>query len=177
MKKLIFVGVVFVLLLTGCGVSKEEYESLTAAKNSADKRVTQLENELKDMKKESLTVEKMYERFNDNLTKDINLAKAYLVILNGNYSLYDETRQANDKYDELTSEKSGLYEKITLGEFSRLKVGMSFEQVSAVIGSPGVVLDETGDSKIVTFEGSLYGSSATISFKDGKLFVKSQIGL
>jgi hypothetical protein len=69
-------------------------------------------------------------------------------------------------------------------EFDQIQNGMTYEEVTAIIGGPGEVVSEVGDkgSDFYTVmykydgEGSL-GANANLMFQGGKLNAKSQFGL
>lgn len=177
LKKVLSIAMVCVLIvLTGCGVSKKDYDSAVSAKEAADKRVTDLEQQLKEVKDNSLTIDELYERFNSYIAKDLHLAEAYLIILNGDYPEINETEKANKRYDEVTIVNSSLPNGITLGEFSRLKVGMDYEQVKEIVGDGGEVLSELGDNQFYSFTGAVRGTRALISFANGTIETKKWMG-
>lgn len=73
---------------------------------------------------------------------------------------------------------------ITKAEFDKIENGMTYEEVSKIIGGPGEVLSETGqkgDSLYTVMymwegEGST-GANANFMFQGGKLQSKAQMGL
>ena len=71
---------------------------------------------------------------------------------------------------------------ISKGEFDQITTGMTYEQVTAIVGGPGEVSSESEvlgiKTTIYSFkgEGSI-GANAVISFQDGKVLIKSQVGL
>jgi outer membrane protein assembly factor BamE (lipoprotein component of BamABCDE complex) len=73
---------------------------------------------------------------------------------------------------------------ITKAEFDEIQNGMSYDQVSKIIGGPGEVMSEVGTKGEQFYtvmymykgEGSL-GSNANLMFQDGKLNTKAQFGL
>lgn len=75
--------------------------------------------------------------------------------------------------------------KITLEEFNRIETGMTYEQVTDIIGGEGTVLSEadiTGNPEykttIYTWEGSgSLGANANVTFQGGKVVSKAQFGL
>jgi hypothetical protein len=78
-------------------------------------------------------------------------------------------------------------ETITKAEFELLKTGMTYDEVSKIIGGPGELLSESGTKGgtdldihitmyMYTGEGSL-GANANAMFQDEKLINKAQMGL
>ncbi len=73
---------------------------------------------------------------------------------------------------------------ITKAEFDQIKSGMTYEEVTQIIGGPGTVLSESGNpgEKLHTViyqyegEGSL-GANANMAFQGNKLQNKAQMGL
>ena len=72
-------------------------------------------------------------------------------------------------------------QKITLEKFNRLENGMTYEQVVNIIGEEGTLSTESSygkeSFKIYYWKAANGISNATISFSNGKLTAKSQIGL
>ncbi|HBP63947.1 MAG TPA: hypothetical protein DD730_06685 [Desulfosporosinus sp.] len=75
--------------------------------------------------------------------------------------------------------------EISMDEFNLIKNGMTYEQVTSIIGSPGEMVSETGTpgSQFYTAkyhfkgDGGLWSANAELMFKDGKLNSKTQKGL
>jgi len=80
--------------------------------------------------------------------------------------------------------------EMSMDEFEQIKNGMTYEQVSAIVGSTGEIVVETGTPGnqfyTVTYqfkgEGSILGSmwgnpNAQLMFQGGKVTTKTQIGL
>lgn len=71
-------------------------------------------------------------------------------------------------------------EDITLAEFTRIKTGMTHKQVTAIIGSPGVLSVESSlasyHDEIYEWRGEGYGN-ANVAFQNGKVTSKAQAGL
>jgi hypothetical protein len=70
---------------------------------------------------------------------------------------------------------------ISLDEFNQIQNGMTVEQVDGIIGGPGKVSSSSqiGDSEHVNYQwaGKGLGDNAIISFQDGIVVAKTQIGL
>lgn len=77
--------------------------------------------------------------------------------------------------------------KISMDEFTQIKNGMTYEQVTEIVGSPGEMIAQTGTpgdqfhTETYNFKGDrnsiLYGSFAQLTFQDGKLNTKAQKGM
>ncbi|KZE44140.1 hypothetical protein AV540_02240 [Brevibacillus parabrevis] len=67
--------------------------------------------------------------------------------------------------------------KISKTTFDKIQNGMTYEEVTGIIGGEGELLSEAGNKGERHHEGETLGSSASLAFLDGKLQVKSQIGL
>ncbi len=73
-------------------------------------------------------------------------------------------------------------EYITLEEFNRIKMGMSYEEVKNITGGEGKIGSESGTGKyktvIVTWYGNgTAGSSGNVTFQNNKAVAKAQAGL
>ena len=76
-------------------------------------------------------------------------------------------------------------EKITITKevFDSIYYGMTYEQVTGMIGGPGEIISEKNDggdqqsSVMYLYHGNTSGSSAIFRFKDGVLKLKTQMGL
>lgn len=70
--------------------------------------------------------------------------------------------------------------EITLAEFDQISTGMTYEQVTTVVGSPGTVSSEMNTpgmaSKSYKYDGGTV-STAIVTFSDGKVQTKTQFGL
>ncbi|MDD2413993.1 MAG: DUF3862 domain-containing protein [Eubacteriaceae bacterium] len=72
---------------------------------------------------------------------------------------------------------------ITLDQFNQIQTGMTYDEVTAIVGSPGVVQsevdigDETYKTTIYSWDGASYGSSANVTIQGGTVTSKSQYGL
>jgi hypothetical protein len=73
---------------------------------------------------------------------------------------------------------------MTMAEFDQIKNGMTYEEVTAIVGGPGEMVVETGTPGDQYYtvaykfngEGSL-GANAQLMFQGGKLNMKAQAGL
>ncbi|MNI63950.1 hypothetical protein D3C73_1193640 [compost metagenome] len=77
-----------------------------------------------------------------------------------------------------TSPGKGDNVYITFEQYQQIKVGMSYEEVSGIIGGDGSALSESDDMIVYTYSGNSYtGGNAVFSFVNGKLITKAQAGL
>lgn len=72
-------------------------------------------------------------------------------------------------------------EKMTLEKFNKIKTGMTYKEVVAIAGEEGTLSTESSygnqSMKIYYWYASNGISNATVSFMNGKVTAKSQIGL
>ena len=75
---------------------------------------------------------------------------------------------------------------MSMDEFEQINNGMTYEQVTAIVGSPGEIVVETGTPGdqfyTVTYqfkgEGDVWSNAnAQLMFQSGKLITKSQMGI
>lgn len=73
---------------------------------------------------------------------------------------------------------------ITMAEFNKIQNGMSYEEVTKIIGGPGELTSETGTkgdqfyTAMYSYKGeSGLGANAILTFQDDKLMNKTQMGL
>lgn len=70
---------------------------------------------------------------------------------------------------------------ITLEEFNKIQVGMTYSQVVSIIGAEGRVSSETQignkNYKYYVWDGVGFGGTATISFSDNRVTSKTQFNL
>ena len=73
---------------------------------------------------------------------------------------------------------------ISLYEFDRIKTGMTYSEVVEIVGVEGTLMSEVDigfeeyATKMYSWEGNGYkGSNATVTFQNGKVVSKAQIGL
>ncbi len=73
-------------------------------------------------------------------------------------------------------------EKLNLEKFNKIQTGMTYEEVVAIIGEEGTVVSESEIGNIKTTLYSWYGegtigANASITFQNGKVTSKAQLGL
>ncbi|SHH37497.1 DUF3862 domain-containing protein [Desulforamulus hydrothermalis] len=92
----------------------------------------------------------------------------------------------NPGNDTVTSSNTPSANKPTISkeEFDQLKSGMSYEEATAIIGGPGVVISESGNpgdqlhTVMYQYEGEGdLGANANLLFQGNKLQNKAQFGL
>ncbi|WP_282938718.1 DUF3862 domain-containing protein [Paenibacillus sp. RC67] len=84
---------------------------------------------------------------------------------------------------EASGKEEGTY-TITKAKFEKIENGMSYEEVTKIIGGPGELLSEIGNKGEKTHttvymykgEGTI-GANANFTFQGGKLLAKAQAGL
>lgn len=71
--------------------------------------------------------------------------------------------------------------EITLDQYNSIETGMSYEEVVALLGGEGALLSDTeiagSKSQIYMWNGTSLGANANVTFSDGKVISKSQLGL
>lgn len=83
-----------------------------------------------------------------------------------------------------TSTGSGIVQeqtKVTLEKFNKIETGMTYQQVVNIIGEEGTLSTESSygnqSMKVYYWYASNKISNATVSFMNGKVTAKSQVGL
>ena len=91
----------------------------------------------------------------------------------------NNTNNTNTNNDNTTTST-----KINLDKFNKIKTGMTYKEVVAIIGEEGTVISEnniTGDEKYHTimyqWKGSNLGANANVTIQGGKVVSKAQYGL
>lgn len=68
--------------------------------------------------------------------------------------------------------------RITFAQYQQLSIGMTYDEVRAIIGGDGQALSESEGMIVYSYLGSAYtGGNAVLTFSDGKLLNKAQSGL
>ena len=75
--------------------------------------------------------------------------------------------------------------EISMDEFNLIKNGMTYKEVTSIIGSPGEMVNETGTAGTQFHttkyhfkgDGGIWGANAELTFQDEKLNIKNQKGL
>jgi len=68
--------------------------------------------------------------------------------------------------------------EITLEEFDRIENGMTLKEVERLIGGPGALASSSGElHETYTWDGDRLAGFAVISFDDGRVNAKQQVGL
>ena len=73
---------------------------------------------------------------------------------------------------------------ITMAEYNQIKEGMTYDEVCDIIGAEGELGADSSfggySAEVYTWKGTLYfisGANASISFMNGKVTAKAQVGL
>lgn len=70
---------------------------------------------------------------------------------------------------------------VTAAQYDQVAEGMSYDEVVSIMGGEGQLVSDTGvagvSMQIYTWDGSTFGSNCTITFYDGAVYSKSQVGL
>ena len=95
---------------------------------------------------------------------------------------YEEMEEAAEELATAVDEEiNSQPEKVTIEEFNAIQNGMTYQQVVNIIGGEGTLAGEYsyGYGKVSTYswEGNHWGSTVTMSFDNGILNSKMQIGL
>lgn len=144
-------------LLAACGESSSpsqiEYERL-------EQRVAELEQRLadRDQKIEELTEE----------LKEHDLAS---VTIEG-----AEADSAEPGKNGPLDQGDGV--RITFEQYQQVKIGMTYEEVAAIMGGNGNAISEASSTAVYSYFGTGgIGANAVFTFQNGKLLTKAQSGL
>lgn len=67
---------------------------------------------------------------------------------------------------------------ITFEQYKKLEVGMTYEEVTEIIGGDGTAMSEAADIVVYSYNGKGdLGANAVLTFQKGKLMAKAQAGL
>lgn len=93
------------------------------------------------------------------------------IVLNTSNTIDNHSASKNDEY-------------ITLDEFNQIQTGMTYEEVTNIIGSGGTLTSDVsiGDEKYHTqiyswYGNTITGANANVTFQNGKVVGKAQVGL
>ncbi len=114
-------------------------------------------------------------------------------LLGGIGSLFQKEKPAAIQSDAATPESTPTVAKpvipapapttatgVTLENFNKIQIGMSYAQVVGILGEEGTVISENeiGDYKTVMYQFTGgFGSNCNAMFQNGKLISKAQFGL
>lgn len=65
----------------------------------------------------------------------------------------------------------------TLAAFNQLEQGMTYDQVTVLFKGQGTLSSSSGPLQTYTFRGDSWGSSAIVTFTEGKVSAFTQMGL
>lgn len=103
-----------------------------------------------------------------------------IIIIIGICSLVGDTTNTQNT-SQTGSAVTQKQEKMTLKKFNKIKTGMTYKEVVAITGEEGTLSTESAygsqSMKVYYWYASNGISNATVSFMNGKVTAKSQIGL
>ncbi|WP_099517387.1 hypothetical protein [Paenibacillus sp. BIHB 4019] len=68
--------------------------------------------------------------------------------------------------------------RITFAQYQKIEIGMTYKEVTEIVGGNGQALSETADMVVYSYSGAGdTGANAVLSFNNGKLLSKAQAGL
>lgn len=68
--------------------------------------------------------------------------------------------------------------RITLGQYQQVEIGMTYEDVAAIMGGDGNAISESSTMAVYSYFGTGgIGANAVFTFQNGKLLTKAQSGL
>lgn len=91
--------------------------------------------------------------------------------------------EAEAENTQETKTEAGTNNVLTKEKFDKIEIGMTYDEVVAIIGAEGTVMSESGEKGsefhtiIYEFETDGFMSAATMMFQGGKLINKAQAGL
>lgn len=111
-----------------------------------------------------------------------------VIVINSQKALSEGLETISNSLSDLTNEMENTFnvdnesiDKMTLEKFNKIQTGMTYKQVVEIIGSDGTLSTESSygnqSMQIYYWYASNGISNATISFTNGKVSAKSQIGL
>ena len=100
---------------------------------------------------------------------------------NGLNQITDSISEGVNKIQDTITVDENSPDKMTMEKFNKIETGMTYEQVVAIVGSEGELSTESSygsySMKIYSWKASNGIANATVSFTNGKVSGKSQIGL
>jgi len=130
----------------------------------------------------------MSEKMKNNITHFLSIALMFALVGCGTAAA---TKEQPDHPVSQSTARTPFSTKnlpdMSMDEFVQIKNGMTYEQVTALVGSPGDLVGETGNPDNQQFytltyqfegEGSMWGGAyAQLVFQDDKLTSKTQQGI
>ena len=98
-------------------------------------------------------------------------------------SLWGKWKQINTTKNTQIVEEGEIKKDVTISadEFNKIKSGMTYKDMTEIIGGEGEVISEWEIGNIKTtmykFNGSWFWSNANITVQNGKVMMKAQFGL
>jgi hypothetical protein len=91
-------------------------------------------------------------------------------------AIAEESTKRSDTSSRKTEEQRPVA-KIDLDSFSQIKEGMTYEQVKEIIGVHGTENAKSGPLQTISWEDKLRFRVITITFENGRVAAKAQLGL
>ena len=103
---------------------------------------------------------------------------AFIIVIGGGAAIIGQ----NDLLQQSVSGVSDKSEYITMEEYNKIKMGMTYEEVKEIVGSAGEVTSQAGSGgyniTIITWYGNgVAGSNANVTFTNNEATAKAQVGL
>ena len=99
----------------------------------------------------------------------------------------EATTKAPEKTEQSTEPETQTNDPdMTLEEFNAIQTGMSYDEVTSIVGSSGTLMSESSigegtdfyvKTQMFDYEGNAMFSSANVTFQNGEVVMKSQFGL
>lgn len=145
---------ILIFMLAACGSSgpsQAEYNSLNEKVAGLEQQLAELEKDLEGMKS--------------------NVAAASVDVPEG-----EDTAALTPVVEVPTGKGDGVL--ITLAQYEKTEVGMTYKEVAEILGGDGEAVSEAEDMVIYSYQGAGdFGANAVFSFHKGKLLTKAQAGL
>ncbi|MEK5445670.1 hypothetical protein [Paenibacillus sp. FSL R7-0331] len=149
---------VLILTLTACGSAANEQGQ--SSLDSLQKRTAVLEQELAMQKQQITELEQR------------------IAALQAEGSAAPQPSPANSPSAGNGPAGQGDGVIITFAQYQQLNIGMTYDEVKAIIGGDGQALSESEGMIVYTYTGAAdTGGNAVLTFSDGKLLNKAQSGL
>lgn len=128
----------------------------------------------------------LYVKLGDTISvNDVKAVNSLGLVTKSGTSIFG-VGQSNYIFDKDDGDLIAVYDKdsenITLDEYNRIKSGMSYDEVTEIVGSYGTEMARSEiagyQSFVVTWDGvGSLGANASFTFSNGKLYAKAQLGL
>lgn len=191
--------ILFVFLLSGCANSESlrEREQLMGTIEDLQNEIVGLNEQVIQLKQDasakksdeefaSQLLVKIEKYYNSDSWGESELAKDYMAVFSNEFmdtTSYKRVQEITNEMNNVTmknlEEKSeDLSAKISLSEYNKIEIGITYTQLKKIIGGSGNVLSESINTIMYMYEGEgSLGANANFMFQDGKLLNKAQLGL